>query len=592
VFSLKNQQRFIYKIIVSLITCLAFVSQVQGKSLVASTDRNVVGIADTFILQIEAKDIASLTSPDFSALDTGFEVLSKNVNHSMHNINGVSSQSIIWQLRLRAKQLGPINIPAFTLDGEQSNEIHLSVEKNEITAADDKNFRLQLTANKTEVVVGEQIIITEMFLFAKNVNNLRISEFKVENAEVIRLDDKSYESELNAKRYGVYEISYAVFPSAAGILNIKEQQLSVNLGRLNNQASNTITLQTEPISIKVSKHPASKTIKGQALLVADQVILSQMWSADSERIRLGESITREIDLQVKGARAHTLAPLAMPEIDGIKIYPEAGVKSEQKNDAGFSVQRSRKFAIVPTKVGRYVVPAMQIHWYNSKEKKVQLAELEEKIIEVIAAENSSAINPIINKADSQLLSKDQQNKTQSTNDIRKGDVQKIEVEKVVVEKVFVEKPLNYLLLASFVLASIIAIILVILLIKARNRLQQLTEKKDTTYTVLDFKVQEARLFSGLMTAIDNASQVKVQIALQHWMRFSNISDWQNTKLSESVLLLERSLYANDAVNEQWDKVAFKSLIKERRKVLLLNAKADNSDQALTDLYPVTLQKVS
>jgi hypothetical protein len=574
---------------------------VQGKSLVASTDRNVVGIADTFTLQIEAKDIASLTSPDFSALDKGFEVLSKNVNHSMHNINGVSSQSIIWQLRLRAKQLGAISIPVFTLDGEQSNAIHLSVEKNAITGADDKNFRLQLTANKTEVVVGEQIIITEMFLFAKNVNNLRISEFKVENAEVIRLDDKSYESELNTKRYGVYEISYAVFPSAAGTLNITEQQLSVNLGRqslFNNQTSNTITLQTEPISIKVSKLAESKTIKGQALLVADQVILSQMWSADSERIRLGESITREIDLQVKGARAHTLAPLAMPEIDGIKIYPEAGVKSEQKNDTGFSVQRSRKFAIVPTKVGRYVVPAMQIRWYNSKEKKVQLAVLEEKIIEVIAAENSSTINPIINKAPSQPLSKDQQNKAQSTNDVEKGGLgketaQKVEVEKIVVEKVFVEKPLNYLLLASLVLASIIAITLAILLIKARNRLQQLIVQKEITDTAaLDFKVQEARLFSGLMAAIDNTSQVNIQIALQHWARFSNISDWQNTKLSDSVQLLERSLYASGTVKEQWDKVAFKSLIKERRKVLLHNAKADNSDPALTGLYPVTLQKVS
>lgn len=590
-FSLNVGQRLIGKIIVSLIACLSIISQVHGKSLVASVDRNVVSIADTITLQVEAKDIVSLAEPDFTALENDFEVLSKNVNHSMRNINGVSSQSIIWQLRLKAKKLGTFSIPAFSLDDEQSNTLHLTVEKNVITPADDKNFRLQLTTNKTKAVVGEQIIITEMFLFAQNVNNLRISEFKIDNAEVIRLDDKSYESELNGKRYGVYEISYAVFANTAGTLHIVEQQLSVNLGRqslFNNQASKSVTLQTEPISINVTDVPVDQQILGKGLLVADQVILSQMWSVGSESIQLGESITREIDLQVKGARAHTLAPLAMPEIDGIKIYPEAGVKSEQKSDAGFSVQRSRKFAIVPTKVGRYIIPAMQIRWWNSKEKKIQLALLEEKTIEVRAAESSTSINTPIKSTTIQPASDDKGNVAQETK-----TVETIEVEKIVVEKVFVEKPLNYLLLVLLSVLSIVAVVLSVLLFRVQKRLKLLTSKTDNSATVtIDFKDKEAQLFNKLMTVLESGSQANVQISLQDWVHFTKIEDWQNSQLSESVALLERSLYASDSNAQQWDKAAFKPLIKARRRALLLSETANKTEKILTELYPVTLQKVS
>lgn len=561
-------------------------SLAQAKSLAASVDRTAISLADTFVLQVQAKDLGTGSAPDFSVLNKNFRILSNNISQSRQNVNGVSSQSTVWQMQLQAKAIGQWTIPAFSLAGKNSEPIQLSVKKAAVLSTDQPGFSLTLSANKSRALLGEQIIITERFVFATGVNNLRINPFLIDNAQVTRLEDKSYEREVNGTRMGVYEIRYAIFPTAIGALKIPAQQLSVDLGRqqaFSLQSGQRISLETEPLSIEIASVPLSSGSTPKTLLVADTVQLTEQWSADSQSITLGDSITREINLQVTGALAQSLSALLMSDVAGINIYPEAGVKSENKTDRGITLQRSRKFAIVPTQAGRYILPTIEIHWWDSLNNKAQVARLKEKIITVkpaavannqrsIAAEqvtDTARVEPRLPASEALPLQR-----------------------KVVVEKLLVEKPLNKFLLVAAVSLSLLAALLTGLLVKARRQLQNLSSPKSVQWAKPKKNIEEKQRFSDLIETLDNASQVTIHCALQRWVKHLNINDWHSDALRENVQQLEQSLYAKHTVADAWDKAAFKQLIEAFRKAHLIKEKklTQAKQTSLAELYPNDLKR--
>ena len=375
-----------------LLTSIFYASMSVAASLISTVDRNVISIAESFALQIEAKDIGTASEPDFSLLEKDFEILSRNVSHNYQSINGVNSRSTFWRLQLMAKRTGELPIPSFSLDDVKSQALLVKVEEQKITGKDDTDFDLVLLANKPSVIAQEQIVVTLRFSYAKHVNNLQASELVLDNAQVIKLNDKQYETRRNGRHFGVYEVNYAVFAERAGEVIIPAQKIQVQLGRgsiFNNSRGKTIALQSDPLTIEVRAGATSN----QHYIVADSLSLQESW-AGSTTLSLGESITREINLNLSGAKAATIAALSMGDIDGIKIYPEVAIKNEKKTDEGLVTTRARSFALVPTKAGKVVIPAFEIRWWNTQENKFETARLPAKTIEVIAPAKSVQAKPV------------------------------------------------------------------------------------------------------------------------------------------------------------------------------------------------------
>ncbi|MEH6444397.1 MAG: BatD family protein [Oceanospirillaceae bacterium] len=569
--SISKKIQLICSIALSFIS-LMYTPFVMAQSLTASIDRNEISIVDSFTLKLQANDISTLSQPDLSVLNNDFVILGKNVSQSMQNINGVSSQSIVWQLQLQAKHLGEVTIPSFSLEGFNSQQLQLKVSEAVTNPTDEADFKLQLLSNKSEVKVNEQVIVTLKLLFAKNVSNLQNSELKIENAKVLRLEDKSYETTIDGRNFGVYEISYAVFAHGAGNLQIPAQNVVVRIGRssvFNNRQGKTVALQTKPIQL-----PVSDNAQGNNVLVADSLTLAEKWSAKSEEISLGDSITREVVLQVHGALAQTIPPLAMADIDGIKVYPEAADKTEQKTSSGVVTSRSRKFAIVPTKAGTYLLPAIEISWWNTRAKQYQVATIAKKKIVVLAP-----INVPVAPSTTKL---------EATN--------KPALTEIKLEKVIVEKPLNLWLLWSNLVSLLVVILLSILLYKARkiNKPASATGPK-----VLEKSADEAKLFTELMSELSaddetSFSTRKLHQALQSWAKCMAITQWPSTDLQNNAEQLQRQLYAKKPLVMNWQKDAFKQQLKALRKELQANRKAAlvvEKQYYSADLYPTSAKVI-
>jgi hypothetical protein len=574
-YKLKSLSVFII-ILLNVLT----LSSVNAKSLSASIDRNEVGIADTFTLTLVAQDIVTLAQPDFSAMANEFDILSQRVSHNIENINGVNNQSITWSLQLRPKKLGSVLIPSFSLSGEKSNSLTVLVKKTDIAQQDNKDFQLQLLANKASAKVNEQIIMTLRLTFAKNVNALEASKFVLDNARIEKLVDKNYETTINGRNYGVYEISYAVFIHEPGEIEIPVQQVNIGLGQrsfFNNRNTQTLALQSNPIKINVS---AIDDAQQQNVLIADDLKLTESWSGLNDSLNLGDSITREITLQVTGVLAQTIPPITQAQISGLKVYPEPASKEELKTAKGISVIRSRSFAIVATQAGELVLPEMSIPWWNTQTKQFETALLPEKKIIVKAAPvsddtmSSSQLNEQLSGNGDALSKALQQTDTQPLAAVDKENINSESVTQIV------EKPVNKWLIVIIVFLLLVIALLAVLLLRSQKK-----PKAVSTQKVGRKEANEKEQFNKLCQQLETKDYAAVYYQYHQWKQLFTRANEPSKELKHSLKLLEQTLYSNTQPLAQWDGAEFKKLLSAYRQQLL--SKQDKQKNIALELYQET-----
>jgi len=557
-YKLKSLSVFII-ILLNVLT----LSSVNAKSLSASIDRNEVGIADTFTLTLVAQDIVTLAQPDFSAMANEFDILSQRVSHNIENINGVNNQSITWSLQLRPKKLGSLLIPSFSLSGEKSNSLTVLVKKTDIAQQDNKDFQLQLLANKASAKVNEQIIMTLRLTFAKNVNALEASQFVLDNARIEKLADKNYETTINGRNYGVYEISYAVFIHEPGEIEIPVQQVKIGLGQrsfFNNRNTQTLALQSNPIKINVS---AIDDAQQQNVLIADDLKLNESWSGLNDSLNLGDSITREITLQATGVLAQTIPPITQAQISGLKVYPEPASKEELKTAKGVSVIRSRSFAIVATQAGELVLPEIAIPWWNTQTKKFETALLPEKKIFVKAAPvsddtiNSSQLNEQLSGNGGALSKTLQQTDTQSLAVVDKENINSEPVTQIV------ENPVNKWLIVMIVFLLLVIALLIVLLLRSQKK-----PKVARTQEVGRKEANEKEQFNKLCQQLETKDYAAVYHQYHQWKQLFTRASEPSKELKHSLTLLGQTLYSSHQPLTQWDALVFKKLLSAYRQQLL------------------------
>ncbi|EPJ51148.1 MAG: hypothetical protein OFPI_18040 [Osedax symbiont Rs2] len=561
-------------ILITVLWTASFSQLLHAQSLTASVDRTAINLTESLLLNIVAKDISTLQQPDFTLLAKEFDILAKSVNHSIESVNGDSKQSINWQLQLQAKTQGKLSIPSFSLLGSISEAIVIDVSPTTVSDEQQQDFHLQLITNKDTAVVNEQILVTLRFSYASNVSNLQRSDLLIENVNLVKLEDRQYETIKDGRAFGVYEISYAVFAKQQGLLQIPAQQLSVRLGRssvFTPARGKVISLQSEPLQVTINKLVDSKGSTG--LLVADKLQLLEKWTADSDQISLGDSITREISLQLTGALAQTITPLSMQEISGVKIYPEPAIKSEQKSDRGLISSRSRSFAIVPTAIGEYQLPPIKIKWWNTVSQQIETAELKSRTVKVVAGLNAAKTTQAIESVPQTAIT------------APRG---------APVEIILQPNPVNTWLLWLSSVLTVVVMSLIWLLYRGKfargsARVTAKNVQKDI----------EPYAFEQLLSALTADNNLYTHRQLLQWLHccyenkllatasIATLQQHCDADLQRSIEHLEQSLYGKSEQTVAWDRSRLRQQFKALRKQLQAQyqQKTPITEQALPSLYP-------
>ena len=206
-------------------------------------------------------------------------------------------------------------------------------------------------------------------------------------------EDSNYNTQINGVNYSVTERKYAIFPQKSGQLTIKPVVLTAEIltnsrpsfnGFFNSQMSKTKRVESKAIVLDVKPVPTSFT--GKHWLTAEQLVLKQEWSGDIQQMKVGEPLTRTLSLVAQGATVGQLPELnSLATNDQLKVYPDQPILQEQKKVEGLLAFREEKIALMPSKVGAYTLPAIEIPWFNTKSQKMEIASIPETVINAISA---------------------------------------------------------------------------------------------------------------------------------------------------------------------------------------------------------------
>jgi len=276
-------------------------------SLKSEVKKQTVVDGETVLLYIIGDDLRGY--PDTSALNRRFDIVGSRRQENQVVDNGVVKSRYTILLELLPKHLGVSDIPPFEADGQRSEKISIEV-----------------VARGTPGVVPRDNVFAEL-----SVDNATM------HIEQIPGDAQRLETR-DGVEYRVHTWRYAMFPQRSGtyeiprikvLANVKDASYGGNL-ILRNSPTRRITFRSDTTELQVKPRPSQST--SNWWLPVKQLDLQKNWSADLADSKVGEPLTYSVVLTTNGATSTQLPEIALPQVDGLKIYPDVPELASQPGD--------------------------------------------------------------------------------------------------------------------------------------------------------------------------------------------------------------------------------------------------------------------
>jgi len=380
----------IYSVIVWLLM-VAVAVPAFGANIVATVDRDTVGVNESFRLTFEADDVTG--TPDFAALQENFDILDQSQNQTISVVNGRTSRKHVWDVVLMARREGAFQIPSISFGADSSQPITIVVKTGSATKQEDKTIYLEVEVDVEQPYVQQQVIFTVRLFRSVEVASATLSDLEVEGLDAIVEpfgEDQSYQLVRNGRRWLVVERKYLVFPQQSGYMTIRPLQFRgqivnrrSNLGFdiFNQRAGKPVVLRSESVTLGVREPPASFA---GPWLPAKRLELTESWP-QNRKFTTGEPITRKITLQALGLTAAQLPELDLVLPESLRDYPEQPKLEDSAQTEGVLGTREQALALIPTRPGMVTLPEIQVTWWNVDSQQPEIATLPARTIEVVAA---------------------------------------------------------------------------------------------------------------------------------------------------------------------------------------------------------------
>lgn len=377
-----------------LLLSLLFAHSTFGAQITVSVDRNPVSIEESFQIIFTANESPD-NDPDFSSLEQDFDIISQSNSSRASWINGKASKSIQWVLTVMAKQAGNLNIPPvkFGKDMSGAETVMVTQEATSTNLNTEEDILLEVEATPEIAYVQSQILYTVRIYTRVEIARASLNEPELADAVIEKLtEDSNYTTRIHDIDYSVTERKYAVFPQKSGFITIKPLILTAEVMTNNRSGFNgffgslmTKTKRVSSKAITMEVKPALASFTGQHWLSAEKLVLKETWSGDIHQMKVGEPLTRTLTLLAKGTTVGQLPELNTINADSqVKVYPDQPVLQEQKKPDGLVASREEKIALIPSKSGKYTLPAIEVPWFNTRTHTMETAIIPETTITALA----------------------------------------------------------------------------------------------------------------------------------------------------------------------------------------------------------------
>ncbi|MAP31113.1 MAG: hypothetical protein CMG81_00945, partial [Marinobacter sp.] len=169
-------------------------------------------------------DLSQLPSPDIEKVEPDFEILARNQRYSVQTVNNEMVGEITWTYQLAPTSTGTLTIPELMFKDSISDPVDIEVISGtppDQPAASRDSF-IELSADKAEVYVQEQLVLTIQLFFSGNLIRGELSEPEHPDAIIESLGkQREFTRYRDGIRYRVVERRYAIFPQTPGTLSLE-----------------------------------------------------------------------------------------------------------------------------------------------------------------------------------------------------------------------------------------------------------------------------------------------------------------------------------------------------------------------------------
>ncbi len=362
-------------------------------SLTGTADRTslVAGETVEFVLALTGGD--GREPPDLAPLARDFDIMGQGRRSRGMLVDGKRVQVNEWVLTLAPKRAGKVTIPPLTVAGLASAPVPLQVVPAATNAeVEDRPLFIRIEAGDVSPFVQSEVPVSVRIY--DSVGLRPGSSWTKPTAQgatfVEQGDQRSYIRTIGKQRYRVSEQGYLMRPQKSGPIEIEPvtlnakvpgysgssptQDMSYLLGRggvrtpwLNNTPdfARDLTLKSNAVTVNVQERPADAA---GWFLPARGVTLSSSWSPPLASAKVGETLTRTLRLEARGAAVNQLPPLVPADVAGVRQYEESSRSQSISIQGEPGAALTKTISVVPTRTGEVTLPAMEVTWWNTATK--------------------------------------------------------------------------------------------------------------------------------------------------------------------------------------------------------------------------------
>src|SRR5690554_65013 len=380
-----------------LLVFTALILPAQASSLVAEPDRTQIYEGEVLTLTVQGSleidlnlsnlfdlDLTRLPAPDIEQVEPAFEILDRKQRYSVQTINGRMSGQVTWTYQLAPTTTGSLTIPALTFQDAQSEPIRIDVVAGTPPDQPDasRDIFIELSADKAEVYVQEQLVLTVQLFISGNLIRGELSEPEHPDAVIEPLGkQQEFTRYRDGVRYRVVERRYAIFPQQPGQLNLPPLRFE---GQTRSPGGQLRFVRDHQQLYEVPVKPVPDTWPANTpWLPASSLALAEDGLPPPGELALGSNLNRKVTLLAGGLPAEALPPLPGQVPAAIRSYPEQALRNTETTGEGLQAALQQSSALVPVQAGEAVIPEIRIPWWNTRTGEPEEAVLPERRYTII-----------------------------------------------------------------------------------------------------------------------------------------------------------------------------------------------------------------